>query len=59
MREVVAARLREAGVWEVLPLDSTPVPSSEPLSTFETTTFHPRCNEPVRAEALLATDGSL
>jgi hypothetical protein len=30
-----------------------------PLSTFETITFHPKCNDPVRPEALLATDGSL
>jgi hypothetical protein len=29
------------------------------LSTFEVTTFHPRCNEPIAAGAFQATDGSL
>jgi len=58
MRDLVTAELREAGVWEVL-FDSMPVPSTEALSTFETTTFHPKCNEPIAPESLRATDGSL
>jgi len=30
-----------------------------PISTFKTTTYHPRCNQPIAPEALRATDGGL
>jgi hypothetical protein len=33
--------------------------ANDPLSTFEITTFHPRCNEPIDAASLAPTDGSL
>jgi hypothetical protein len=56
MMEGQLPTLREAGLD-----DATIADLLQPrgLSTFETTTFHPRCNEPVAAAALRVTHGSL
>jgi hypothetical protein len=50
------AEMREAGLL-VVQVDGIGAPSA--LSTFELTTFHPRCNEPVAPKMIRATDGSL
>jgi hypothetical protein len=57
-REALDRFLREAGVsdGEIEVVHSA---IETPITTFSTVTFHPRCNEPVRPGALLATDGSL
>jgi hypothetical protein len=50
------ALLRDAGFSDAM-IEGMLAP--RPFSTFHLTTFHPRCNEPVRPESLEATDGSL
>jgi hypothetical protein len=58
--EAMASRLRDAGLPEsVIEHVREHLQKVEPLSTFSTVTYHPRCNEPIAPEALWATDGSL
>jgi len=56
--ESIVVMMREAGVDESA-IERLRAQAKKPLSTFSTVTFHPRCNEPVRPETLLATDASL
>jgi hypothetical protein len=58
MPDSIVEMSREAGVSEA-DIEGLRSRMEGPLSTFDTITFHPKCNEPVAPLSLRATDGSL